>query len=156
MSDDDIISLWLDSAALCSSCSLTSRSLVRTGCSLSELLTTYWSTGSAFPLAWIFPVKADIPTPHQQDMKQMKQRYPRNCGLCLNCLIPVSTTASPAQKSSLIFAAMMLLWVLLKKTKKTTTFIWITQSSVCQPFLYQYSLYLFWLTFERMAQLIDF
>lgn len=87
---------------------LTSLSLVRTGCSLSELLTTYCSTGSSLPLLWLFPTIADLPTPDQEESELL---LPPN-GRCLSLtsspyLIPDRRTTSPMQQSTLISAAIV-------------------------------------------------
>lgn len=54
---------WIVDCLSSSSRLLTSLSLVRTGCSLSELLTTYCNKASSLPPLWLFPIKADCPKP---------------------------------------------------------------------------------------------
>lgn len=126
---------------------------MRTGCSLSELLATYWSTGSTFSIPWIFPVKADFPTPDQtkyetdgdnRDIQETATTHPY-----LSHRIPVSMRASPTQKSTLISAAIiLLLWALVKKHRAASLFE-STSSHCVRPFCA--SLYLFWLTFKRVS-----
>lgn len=98
---------------------LTSLSLMRTGSSLSELFTTYCSTGSSLPLLWLFPMYADCPTPDHQETKEQQPTVTREI-IChqtdhtnLHChIIPVSTRASPIQNQTLISGAIMF-WTLL-------------------------------------------
>lgn len=67
----------------------------------------------------------------------------------LSHLIPVSTTASPTQKSTLISAAIiLLLWAVVKKHRAASLFE-STSSHCVRPFCA--SLYLFWLTFNRVS-----
>lgn len=69
---------------------LTSLSLVRTGCSLIELLTTYCSKGSSFPLLWLFPIKADFPNPDRGETERQLHDYQ----LSVVCQITHKTTIS--------------------------------------------------------------
>lgn len=92
----------------------TSLSLVRTGCSLSELLTTYCSRGSLFPLLWLFPIKANSPKPDEQEARAaaavttrlLKKKTTKLPGHVQNAP-PVNITATPTQKRNLISAAIV-------------------------------------------------
>lgn len=141
---------------------LTSLSFVRTGCSLSELLTTYCSNWSSFPPLWLFPIKAEFPTPDQQKNRTTATVTTNVWNLChlpdytslLSHLIPFSTTTSPTQKSILTSVAIMF-WAL--------DFVEIKTEQLLNPLNFSVSVLfidchpcLFCLTFETEVHLIDF
>lgn len=85
---------------------------MRTGCSLSELLTTYCSRESFLPLLWLFPIKANSPKPDEQETRPAAAVTTRlffcfHLPGCVQNVPPVNRTATPTQQRNLMSAAIV-------------------------------------------------
>lgn len=140
---------------------------MRIGCSLSELLTTYCSRGSLFPLLWLFPIKANSPKPDEQEAraaaavttrllkKTKKKTTARSCAKCPTCKYNSNSDAkkelnicSHCVQESFLFGRRE------KGFKSTQSFCWF--GFVCFVLFVQRHQCLLWLSSKKKAWLNKF